>query len=298
MALNENMNRSNRLKELSGSNYEIADGQPDIRGWDIKDANGKRIGEVDELLFDEEARKVRYIILDLEGNTFDLEPRDVLVPIGLAQLHDKDDDVILPNVTAEQFRALPEYTKGNLGADTETQIRNAFAGVGGGALAGAALTANPNKGDGDDFYSHDHFNEDNLYRNRQKTTDDATSIPVIEENLQVGKREVETGGIRLRSRIVEREVEEKINLQEEHVQVERKAVNRPATAADLTEENIEVTEHTEVPVVNKETRVVEEISLVKDVTERDEVIQDTVKKTEVDIDKTDDLKTPRRKGKS
>ena len=45
-----------------------------------------------------------------------------------------------------------------------------------------------------------------------------------------------------------------------------------------------MTEHAEVPVVNKEARVVEEISLGKEVTERDEVVRDTVRKTEVDVD--------------
>ncbi|GGK85296.1 hypothetical protein GCM10011405_36420 [Rufibacter glacialis] len=116
---------------------------------------------------------------------------------------------------------------------------------------------------------------------------DSTSIPIIEENLQVGKREIETGGARLRSRIVERPVEEHLRLRSEHVRVERHAVDRPATEADFNgfrEGEIELTEHAEVPVVNKEARVVEEISLGKEVEERDEVIRDTVRSTEVDID--------------
>jgi stress response protein YsnF len=113
------------------------------------------------------------------------------------------------------------------------------------------------------------------------------SIPIIEENLQVGKREVETGGVRLNSRIVERPVEEHLRLREEHVNVQRNAVNRPATETDLNtfrEGSIELTEHAEVPVVNKEARVVEEITFGKEVTERDEVVRDTVRKTEVDVD--------------
>ena len=113
------------------------------------------------------------------------------------------------------------------------------------------------------------------------------SISVIEENLQVGKREVETGGVRLRSRIIERPVEEHLRLREEHVNVQRNPVNRPVSDADLNnfrEGTIEMTEHAEVPVVNKEARVVEEISLGKEVTERDEVVKDTVRKTEVDVD--------------
>lgn len=65
------------------------------------------------------------------------------------------------------------------------------------------------------------------------TTGDQT-IQVIEENLSVGKHDMEAGGARVRSRIINRPVEESIRLREEHVSVERTPVNRPATDSDLT----------------------------------------------------------------
>lgn len=287
----ESNSRDRRLQELGDSDFEVADGQPDIRGWDVKDASGRRIGEVDDLIFDTQSRKVRYIKLDLEGNVLDLEPRDVLVPIGLAQLHDDDDDVILNNVTADQLRALPEYDDDNLDSDFESGIRRVFGGVGGTVAAtGAALTGDTDRDT--DFYNHEHFNDENLYGNRnsrQNVTSDTTgeTIPVIREELEIGKREVERGGIRLRSRIVETPVEETVNLREETVNVERTSVDRPATEADLREEDIELRERAEVPVVNKEARVVEEISLNKEVDERQETIRDTVRETDVDIEKLD-----------
>ena len=115
------------------------------------------------------------------------------------------------------------------------------------------------------------------------------SISVIEEELQVGKRAEETGKIRIRSRIVEVPVEEHLRLRSEHITVERNPVDRKATKADMEgfkEEVIEMTEHTEKAVVNKEARVVEEINVRKDVEEHDETIREKVKKTEVDIDET------------
>ncbi|HZH67474.1 MAG TPA: PRC and DUF2382 domain-containing protein [Flavisolibacter sp.] len=275
--------RHTRLQKLSGSDYEIMDGQPDIRGWDVKDDNGRQIGEVEELIFDVQSRKVRYIVLDMDDNELDLDDREVLVPIGIAQLHKEDDDVLLPGVTAEQLRALPEYDEDRFDTDSEEGVRNVFGGLGAGALAG---------GSNADFYNHDHFNEDNLYRNRQQRdrndSDESTTIPVIKEELEIGKREVETGGIRLRSRVVEEQVSEEINLRQEHVNIERTAVDRPASESDLREEEIEMRERNEVPVVNKEARVVEEISLNKEVTERNETISDTVRNTEVDIDRDED----------
>lgn len=281
-----NENKNKRLQELGGSDYEIAEGQPDIRGWDVKDANGKTIGEVDELIFDVQSLKVRYIVLDLEGNVLDLDTRDVLVPVGIAQLQDKGDDVILSGVTADQIRSLPEYNKDMIDADAENKIRNVFAGAGGAALTGAALTPGAGRDSDDDFYNHDHFNEDNLYRNRKANAENTTTIPVIEEELQVGKREVEKGGIRLRTRVVESPVSENVNLREEKIHIERTAVDRPANTSDLQEGEIELTERAEVPVVSKEARVVEEVSLNKEVTEREETVSDTVRKTEVDVDRT------------
>jgi uncharacterized protein (TIGR02271 family) len=132
---------------------------------------------------------------------------------------------------------------------------------------------------------------------RQDITGDRNqSIPVIREDLEVGKREVERGGVRVRSRIVERPVEEHIRLREEHVNVERENVNRPATEADFAraaDQNIEMRERGEKAVVNKEARVVEEVRLNKEVTERDETIRDTVRNTDVDVNNLDSGTTGR-----
>lgn len=125
------------------------------------------------------------------------------------------------------------------------------------------------------------------------------SIPVIEENINVGKRQVETGAVRLRSRIIERPVEQTLRLREEHIRVERHPVNRPATEADFDtfrEGEIEMTETSEVPMVNKEARVVEEINLNKEVTERDETISETVRKTDVDVENINEETLKTRKG--
>ncbi|WP_255474135.1 YsnF/AvaK domain-containing protein [Pontibacter qinzhouensis] len=115
-----------------------------------------------------------------------------------------------------------------------------------------------------------------------------TSIPIVEEHMEIGKRTQETGGVTVRSRILERPVEEKLRLREEHVFVERNPVNRPATEADLKnfkEGETRITEHAEVPLVNKEARVVEEVNIGKRTETREETITGTERKTEVDIDK-------------
>ncbi|WP_231862219.1 DUF2382 domain-containing protein [Rufibacter sp. DG15C] len=294
-------NPKSNLQELGGSDYEIVDDQPNIKGWTVKNQQGQTIGEVEELIFDVNARKVRYMVVDLEGSMLDLEPRDVLVPIGMAQLHESDDDVILPSVTVEQFRALPTYEKGHFGREIEDSVKNVFEGLGAAAAGAAAAVsgaahkaADAVTGDNDrddDYYKNDMYSDQAFKQRRPTGTEGKKSIPIIEENLEVGKREVETGGVHVSSRIVEQPVEEHVRLREERVVVERTPVDRPATDADINsfkEGEISMTERAEVPVVNKEARVVEEVSLEKDVEEREETIRDTVRSTEVDVDRLDD----------
>src|SRR5688500_782386 len=100
--------KGRRLQELRGSGYEVAKGQPDIRGWEVRDDQGQLIGKVHELIFDSRANKVRYMIINVnDSKEMQLEKRSVMVPIGLAVLEQKDDDVMLQNVTPFQLRALP-----------------------------------------------------------------------------------------------------------------------------------------------------------------------------------------------
>jgi stress response protein YsnF len=121
----------------------------------------------------------------------------------------------------------------------------------------------------------------------ENAANESRKIPVIEENLQVGKKVVETGGVRLRSRIVEKPVEETIRLREEHVTVERNKVDRLANDPDFDdfeEGTVEIREHAEVPVISKDAKVVEEVSLDKTVNDREEKVRDKVRRTEVEVE--------------
>lgn len=118
------------------------------------------------------------------------------------------------------------------------------------------------------------------------TTVGGAAIPVIEEDLRVGKREVTTGRVRVVSRLTERPVEETVNLHEEHAHIERRPVDRPATAADLDgfkAGTIEIQETAEQAVVEKSARVVEEVSVGKQSSDHQETIRDTVRRTDVEV---------------
>ena len=125
--------------------------------------------------------------------------------------------------------------------------------------------------------------------NREGKTGDVT-LPVIEEQLQVGKRAVESGGVRVHSRVTEKPVEETVTLREEEVNVERRPANREVSQADMAamrDGTIEVTEMAEQAVVAKQARVVGEVVISKDVTEREETVRDTVRRTDVEVEQLD-----------
>ncbi|MDQ3255198.1 MAG: YsnF/AvaK domain-containing protein [Acidobacteriota bacterium] len=130
-------------------------------------------------------------------------------------------------------------------------------------------------------------------------TQNNVAIPIMEEQLQVGKRQVERGGVRIYSHVTERPVEAEVRLREEHVHVERRPVDRSVSDADMAafkEGVIEVTETSEEAVVSKQARVVEEVVVGKDVRERSETVRDTVRRTDVDVEEVDSKQAKGAKG--
>ncbi|MDP9314529.1 MAG: PRC and DUF2382 domain-containing protein [Chloroflexota bacterium] len=127
--------------------------------------------------------------------------------------------------------------------------------------------------------------------------DDDITIPVMAEEIRVGKRQVEGGGVRVNTRVEEVPVEKQVTLRDEEIDVHRQKVDRPASESDfntLQEGSFEIREHDEQPVVDKQARVVEEVVIDKDVTERTEQIQDTVRRSDVDVEQLHERGADRR----
>jgi sporulation protein YlmC with PRC-barrel domain len=165
-------NKVKRLQELSGSGYEVAKGQPDIRGWEVRDTHGQLIGKVHELVFDSRANKVRYMVVNVnDSKELQLEKRSVIVPIGLAVLEHKNDDVIIPNVTPFQLRALPRYQKDDLGTRAEHAISTVF----GRTDTKVPATYTDDEDVDENFYNNDMFNENNMYSRREKSANTTNS---------------------------------------------------------------------------------------------------------------------------
>ena len=141
------------LDELD--DYKVADGNPDVRGWEVLGSDGQRIGEVDELLVDTVARKVRYLDVKVSNQVLNTgEDRHILIPIGYARL-EHDDQIFVEALSASTIAMIPAYAKGSITRDDETRIRTHFDRD---YAAGTPAST--------DFYAHDLYDEDRFYASR------------------------------------------------------------------------------------------------------------------------------------
>lgn len=163
------------LEELSGSDYKLTDGEADIKGWPVRNEGGLPVGKVLDLLFDPANNAVRYIIIALN----DIE-KTVLIPIGIADLGEDENEIILPDIHQDQYTALPQYIIGEVTHETEAKIRNII-----GSPAALRMEETIVEIDRENFYRHHHFDKpDFLNRTRR-------SAPANTENLNAPEREEE-----------------------------------------------------------------------------------------------------------
>lgn len=82
-----------KLKDLD--RYDVASKDPDVRGWNMVDKEGRTLGKIHELMVDPDAKKVRYLDVRLDNSITQREHEmHVLVPIGMASIHEKNDEVV------------------------------------------------------------------------------------------------------------------------------------------------------------------------------------------------------------
>lgn len=135
---NNDMDRVVPLGQLD--DFKVAEGDPDVRGWEVLSSDGKKIGEVDELLVDTGAMKVRYLDVDVDrGMVAGGTDRHVLIPIGYARLDQDRDCVMVDALASADLGGVPSYDQGPLTRDFETSVRQSFT-ARGGASAGTAST--------------------------------------------------------------------------------------------------------------------------------------------------------------
>jgi uncharacterized protein (TIGR02271 family) len=115
------------------------------------------------------------------------------------------------------------------------------------------------------------------------------TLRLAEEQLQVGKKLVETGRTRVRRFTTERDAAEDVTLHEEHAEVLRQAISEPAELTDIdwADKELEVTESKEQALVSKTARVVEEVSLRKKGDDHVETIHEKLRRQQAEVERVD-----------
>ena len=136
-----------RLRDLT--DFEVADGNPDVRGWTVRGNDGLALGTVFELIVEPEAMKVRYLDVEL-ASRFGLNEHGnhILLPIGVAALDDDGDNVFVPALNAESVLNYPTYAEIQITRDYEEAMLQ--------ALGVAPAT--------DGFYERDSYDASAFYR--------------------------------------------------------------------------------------------------------------------------------------
>lgn len=182
--------------------------------------------------------------------------------------------VLTVNVDDEHHDQVHRILEGSDAVDVEERHREyeqkGWLGAATGAVAGGAAAAT----------------KPTAHETGAERVEGEQAIPIVEEELRVGKRAVERGGVRVRAYTVETPVQEQVTLREERVGIERRAVSQPVGAADFQDRTVEVSATAEEAVIAKQAVVKEELVVRKDVDERTETINDSVRHTEVDVERT------------
>jgi sporulation protein YlmC with PRC-barrel domain len=146
--------------------YKVADGDPDVRGWDVLSADGRRIGEVDNLLVDTGAMKVRYLDVEMDDDLIEGEgSRHILIPIGYARLDEEDDQIMVDTLDSHRIGQLPAYQHGALTREFETDLQTHFGG-GLGVPGTTGVTTTPTDLH-TDRYAGEMYDENRFYGSRR-----------------------------------------------------------------------------------------------------------------------------------
>ncbi len=277
-----NMDRVIPLDELD--DFEVAEGDPDVRGWEVLTADGRKIGEVDNLLVDTAAMKVRYLDVDLDDSILDElgddEDRHILIPIGYAQLDEDEDQIMISALKSTDVAALPAYTHGPLTREYEASLRRSFDRD----YTAAATTKD------DDFYAHDLYDQDRFYGSRRNLDEGEERMTLSEEQLMIDKRQRAAGEVEIEKEVETRHVRENVPVMHEEVVVERRPIQPGMSAETRIEEGeIHVPLNKEELVVDKRTVAKEELVVKKRQVVENETVEADLRSERAEVHRKGDV---------
>ncbi|MDQ3997621.1 MAG: PRC and DUF2382 domain-containing protein [Gemmatimonadota bacterium] len=220
-----------RVAPLSAlDDYEIADGYPEIRGWDVRDSAGRSIGYVYDVLVDLEAMRVRYLDVELESQFAgsDADPR-VLIPLENVGLDGRSDEVLLRGVDVADLHALVPYARRGVPRDREVELPRPSA-------AADTVTQSPAAFADTELDRERHFDDERLFARDDVEVErrafqpgegvspaiegDEIRIPLMVEEIVVEKRLVAKEMLIIRKRIVTEERVIEADVRKERIEID------------------------------------------------------------------------------
>ncbi len=242
-----------------------------MRGKPVYTSDGEKLGEFEEIYHDEATRQPEWIRVKSSTLGGILGTKHFLVPLAGAEVQDGEDPAIRVSYSKERVQNAPDVEGEWIPEETEHQLYNYY-----------GLQASERR-------SETLLPEGEMREQQPPVTPQGeASISRHEEELQVGKRETEYGRVRLRKWVETEPVSEDVELRRETAFVERQPVNRPASGAELGEEEVEVPLHREEPVVSKETMEKEQVTVHSEEETDQETVHGEVHREHVEIEEDAD----------
>lgn len=245
--------------------YEVAEGDPDIRGWEVISTKGERLGKVTDLLADTEAMKVRYLAMKpREAGGKGRTRNQVLLPVGFATLRNDENQVLIERLDPQSLQTLPEWDGGPVSRDYERNIRTAT----------DPSYSHSGKAEDPDFYQHEHYRDDEF------------KSVLSEEKLAIAKRR-RSGEVGVKKRVRQEHVEERVPVTHEEVTVERRPAGKDTRAeGEIGEDEIRIPVMEEEVVAEKRAVPKEEVVVKKHQVQDDQIVEADLMKEEAEVEDT------------
>jgi stress response protein YsnF len=249
------------------------------RGRPVVGSDGTRLGDVDAIYYDNETDQPEWIGIA----TGFIATNRVVVPAEAAKV--EDDAVRVPYDQAT-VKAAPTIDGDEISPELE---RNLYRHYGlDYSEREQRIEDVRSEADTEIDYAEGAPADDETYREVADTAATDASVTRSEEELLVGKREVEAGRVRVRKWVETEPVAVDIELQHERARVVREDINEPADGADFGDQELEITLRAEEPMVEKQVIAKERIRLETDVHVETATVSDEVRKERVEVEGADD----------
>lgn len=238
--------------------FKVASGNQDVRGWDVIARDGKKIGDVDDLLVDTTARKVRFVSVDLDrglmGALTGKTGGHVLIPVE--DISFDNHRVMLNSISSSETSSLQTYDYDSFSTTHNFQRGSAMGATGMG--------------------------------NRTLESEREARLTLSEEQMAVGKRQVQGGEVGVQKRVETQRVQESVPVMREEVTIERRPATGTSTAPQIGADEIRVPVAHEEVIVEKRVVPTEELVIKKHQVQDQQTVQADVRRERAEVTHTGD----------